>query len=96
MTLYDCCCLYLKYTFTSRCRFMTPKQVSVTWELKGQMTLKDETKDQEYTTVNREILAQVDFDLFSPKEGCFILVCGILAIFGSSAFNFGHFWFPYV
>jgi hypothetical protein len=36
---------------------MTPKQVSVTWELKGQMTLKDETKDQEYTTVNREILA---------------------------------------
>jgi len=23
-------CLYLKYTFTSRCRFMTPKQVSVT------------------------------------------------------------------
>jgi hypothetical protein len=36
---------------------MTPKQVSVTWELKRQMTPKDETKDQEYITVNREILA---------------------------------------
>jgi hypothetical protein len=31
---------------------------------------------------------------FSPKEGCFILVCDILAIFVSSVFNFGHFWFP--
>ena len=42
-------CLYLKYTFTSRCRFMTPKQVSVTWELIRQMTPKVETTDQEYT-----------------------------------------------
>jgi hypothetical protein len=26
------------------------------------------------------------------KEGCFILVCEILAISVSSVFNFGHFW----
>jgi hypothetical protein len=45
-------------------------------------------------TVNREILVWVNFGLFSPKEGCFILVCEILAIFVSSVFNFGHFWFP--
>ena len=42
MTLYDCCCLYLKYTFTSICLFMTPKKVSVTWKLIRQMTPKDE------------------------------------------------------
>jgi hypothetical protein len=33
----------------------------------------------------------VNFDLFYPKEGCFILVCEILAIFVSSVFDFGHF-----
>ena len=50
-TLYDCCCLYLKYTFTSRCLFRTPKQVSVTCELIRQMTPIDETKEQEYTMI---------------------------------------------
>ena len=35
-------------------------------------------------------------DLFSPKEGYFILVCEILSIFVSSVFNFGHFWFTCV
>jgi hypothetical protein len=29
-----------------------------------------------------------------PKEGCFILVCDILAIFVFSVFNFGNLWFP--
>ena len=47
-------------------------------------------------TVNREILVQVNFGLFSPKEGCFILVCEIFAIFVFSVFNFGHFWLPCV
>jgi hypothetical protein len=35
-------------------------------------------------------LVYVNFGLFSPKDGCFILVCEILAIFVSSVFNFGH------
>ena len=44
----------------------------------------------------RKFWCRLILAFFSPKEGCFILVCEILAIFVSSVFNFGHFWFPCV
>ena len=52
------------------------------------------TVDIDPYTVNREIWCRLILAFFLQKRVCFILVCEILAIFVSSVFNFGHFWFP--
>ena len=70
MTLYDCCCLYLKYTFTSICLFMTPKQLSVTWEWIRQMT----PKDKKYTMTFSNTLNHVrrkNWMYHFPMQGIF-------------------------